>query len=98
MKDEKLMWKLKNLKRAQREFIEESIGLSLVGMVLIFGLGFIIPDVNPYVVVKWIVYVVSAYFIFAFVGNWVRRVMIWRLKKSFKEEIKVELKKRGSRK
>ncbi len=98
MKDEKLVWKIKKLQMLQRVFIEESIAVSLTAMVLIFGLGFIVPDVNPYVVIKWIVYVSSAYFLFAFIGNWVRRIMIWRLKSGFKKEVKVETKKKSSRK
>jgi hypothetical protein len=98
MKDEKLMWKIEKLQRMQRIYIEESIAVSLTAMVLIFGLGFIIPDVNPYVVIKWIVYVSSAYFVFAFVGNWVRRIMIWRLKSSLRKEVKAEMKKKSSRK
>ena len=32
-----------------------SMSFSLFGMLLIFGLGFIFPTVNPYIVIKWIV-------------------------------------------
>ena len=41
-----------------------SISFSLFGMLLIFGLGFIFPEVNPYVVIKWIVIVAGAVFLY----------------------------------
>lgn len=56
----------------------ESIAVSLMAMVLIFGLGFIYPSINPYVVIKWIVYITAVYFVFAVPGNWVRRMLMWR--------------------
>ncbi len=74
MKEEK-MWKM--MKYSQIVVLE-SIAVSLMAMVLIFGLGFIFPSINPYVVIKWIVYVTAAYFIVAVPGNWVRRLIMWR--------------------
>jgi hypothetical protein len=78
MKNEEKMWKMMKM---QQILVLESMAVSLFAMVLIFGLGFIFPTINPYVVIKWIVYVTGVYFLFAVVGNWVRRFMIWRMMK-----------------
>lgn len=77
MKDEKIMKAMK----MQQICVLESMAVSLFAMVLIFGLGFIFPTINPYVVIKWIVYVTAVYFVWAVVGNWVRRFLIWRMSK-----------------
>lgn len=42
-----------------------TIAFSIFGMLLIFGLGFIFPSVNPYVAIKWVVIVCAAVFIYA---------------------------------
>lgn len=42
-----------------------TISFSLFGMLLIFGLGFIFPTINPYVVIKWIIIVCAAVFAYA---------------------------------
>jgi len=78
MKNEEKMWKMMKM---QQVYVLESMAVSLFAMVLIFGLGFIFPTINPYVVIKWIVYITAVYFAWAVVGNWVRRVMIWRMMK-----------------
>ena len=78
MKHDEKMWKLMKM---QQVYVLESMAVSLFAMVLIFGLGFIFPTINPYVVIKWIVYVTGVYFIWAVVGNWVRRLIIWRMMK-----------------
>jgi hypothetical protein len=78
MKNEEKMWKMMKM---QQLYVLESMAVSLFAMVLIFGLGFIFPTINPYVVIKWIVYVTAVYFVWAVVGNWVRRFIIWRMMK-----------------
>lgn len=78
MKHDEKMWKMMKM---QQVYVLESMAVSLFAMVLIFGLGFIFPTINPYIVIKWIVYVTGVYFIWAVVGNWVRRLMIWRMMK-----------------
>lgn len=45
-----------------------SIAFSVFGMLLIFGLGFVFPTINPYVVVKWIVIVSAAVFVYSFLA------------------------------
>jgi len=78
MKGDEKMWKMMKM---QQVYVLESMAVSLFAMVLIFGLGFIFPTINPYIVIKWIVYVTAVYFVWAVVGNWVRRAMIWRMMK-----------------
>jgi hypothetical protein len=78
MKNEEKMWKMM---KVQQIYVLESMAVSLFAMVLIFGLGFIFPTINPYVVIKWIVYVTAVYFIWAVIGNWVRRLIVWRMLK-----------------
>ena len=41
-----------------------SMSFSLFGMLLIFGLGFIFPTVNPYIVIKWIVIAAGVAFVY----------------------------------
>jgi hypothetical protein len=98
MKNEEMMWKAKRLMKMQQIAALESIAVSLMAMVLIFGLGFIFPSINPYVVVKWIVYVTAVFFVWAIVGNWVRRAILMKMWKTMKTEVKVEVKKKTSKK
>ena len=81
MKNEEMMWKLKKMMKMQQILVLESMAVSLFAMVLIFGLGFIFPSINPYIVIKWIVYITGVYFVWAVLGNWVRRFMMWRMMK-----------------
>lgn len=45
-----------------------SIAFSVFGTLLIFGLGFVFPTINPYVVVKWIIIVCAAVFVYSFLA------------------------------
>lgn len=61
-----------------------SIAFSVFGMLLIFGLGFVFPAVNPYEVIKWIVIVVAAVFLYTFlvyVFSGLRKLSIFNRKK-----------------
>jgi len=42
-----------------------SISFSVFGMLLIFGLGFVFPTINPYVVIKWIIIVAGVVFVYS---------------------------------
>lgn len=97
MKDEKMMWKAKKLMKMQKIYVQESMAVSLFAMVLIFGLGFIFPSINPYVVIKWIVYATGLYFIWAVPGNWVRRAILMMMWKKMKSEGKEVVSKRVSK-
>lgn len=44
-----------------------SISFSVFGMLLIFGLGFVFPTINPYVVIKWIIIVAGVVFAVSFI-------------------------------
>jgi hypothetical protein len=78
MKDEK-MWKLHYLKKMVRMNFEMSIAFSVFGMLLIFGLGFVFPTINPYVVIKWIIIVAAVVFAYAFITFAVFKVMKIRM-------------------
>lgn len=53
-----------NFERQTLDFIM-SIAFSIFGMLLIFGLGFIFPTVDPYIVIKWIVIVAASVFLYS---------------------------------
>lgn len=96
MKNEEMMWKAKRLMKMQQIAALESIAVSLMAMVLIFGLGFIFPSINPYVVVKWIVYVTIVFFVWALVGNWLRRFTLMKMWKEMKtSDVSVTKTKKG---
>ncbi len=42
-----------------------SMVFSLFGMLLIFGLGFVFPTIDPYVVIKWIVIACAVVFAYS---------------------------------
>lgn len=45
-----------------------SISFSVFGMLLIFGLGFVFPTINPYIVIKWIIIVAGVVFAYSFLA------------------------------
>lgn len=53
-----------------------AITFSVFGMLLIFGLGFVFPEVNPYLVIKWIVIVCAAAFVYSILAYLVRIFVI----------------------
>jgi hypothetical protein len=65
-----------------------TMAFSLFGMLLIFGLGFVFPTINPYVVIKWIIIVcavVFAYAVLAYLLNVVMMVKEMRKSKKAKK-------------
>lgn len=50
-----------------------SMTFTLFGMLLIFGLGFVFPEVNPYVVVRWIVIVCATVFVYTVIMYLLRK-------------------------
>jgi len=62
-------------------------------MLLIFGLGFVFPSINPYVVIKWIIIVASVVFAYAFITFAIFKVMKIRMKMTMKGEWKKASKK-----
>ena len=64
-----------------------SIAFSIFGMLLIFGLGFVFPTINPYVVIKWIIIVCAVVFAAAlikFLVSVVLTMTAWRKTKGKK--------------
>jgi hypothetical protein len=54
-------------------------------MLLIFGLGFVFPEINPYVVIKWIIVVAAVVFAYSLLMYVVRMFKIWKMKRSGKK-------------
>jgi hypothetical protein len=94
MKDMKWM-KMKHMHRQLKTDILMSISFSVFGMLLIFGLGFVFPSINPYVVIKWIIIVAGVVFLFSFIKYVVYCVMKMKMKMMMKGEWK---EKKSSRK
>jgi hypothetical protein len=65
-------------------------------MLLIFGLGFVFPTVNPYIVIKWIIIVCAVIFAYAILGYIVRAAMTMKMMRGMKVEASKA--KKGSRK
>jgi hypothetical protein len=53
-------------------------------MLLIFGLGFVFPTIDPYVVIKWIIIVCAIAFAYPLIYCLVDCVKTWRMKKGKK--------------
>jgi len=62
-----------------------TIAFSIFGMLLIFGLGFIFPSVNPYVAIKWIVIVCAAVFVYSILAYFFVALKLSRFLKGFKK-------------
>lgn len=84
-------------KHVQTDFLM-SISFSVFGMLLIFGLGFVFPTINPYVVIKWIIIVAGVVFVFSFIKYLIFMGMKMRIMKSMKGEMMEEKGKRSSKK
>lgn len=66
-----------------------SLSFSFFGLLLIFGLGFVFPLIDPYASIKWIVIVCAVIFFYSFVSYIVVKVMeivAWR--KGLVKEVK----------
>ncbi|EKE12548.1 MAG: hypothetical protein ACD_13C00181G0002 [uncultured bacterium] len=80
-----------------------SLSFSFFGLLLVFGLGFVFPEINPYVAIKWIVIVCAVpffYSFFSFVFVKTSEIIAWRqgLKKEVKSAAKKPAKKKTSKK
>lgn len=75
-----------------------SISFSVFGMLLIFGLGFVFPTINPYVVIKWIIIVAGVVFALSFLKYLVYMGMKMRMKMMMKGEWKEMEAKKTSKK
>jgi hypothetical protein len=84
MKDDMMWMKMKWMRKNIMMDINMSIAFSVFGMLLIFGLGFVFPTINPYVVIKWIIIVAGIVFAFSFIKYFIYRVMKMRMKMMMK--------------
>lgn len=69
-----------------------SISFSVFGMLLIFGLGFVFPTINPYEVIKWIIIVAAAIFLFSFLKYIAYLVVKSKAMREMREETVSEVK------
>lgn len=83
--NEEMMMKAKWMRKTQMNDFLLTISFSLFGMLLIFGLGFVFPAVNPYVVIKWIIIVCAVVFAYAILGFIVRGFMMMKMMKMGKK-------------
>lgn len=88
MTDEKVNWMLKMVALD----LLVSISFSVFGMLLIFGLGFVFPTINPYVVIKWIIIVAGVVFVVSFLKWFFFLGMKMRYWKKMKKDSGVETK------
>ncbi len=68
-----------------------SLSFSFFGLLLVFGLGFVFPTINPYTAIKWIVIVCAVVFFYSFVSFIVVKVgeiKTWR--KTVKKPLEVK--------
>ena len=93
--NEEMMMKFKWMRKAQMNDFLLTTSFSLFGMLLIFGLGFVFPTVNPYVVIKWIIIVCAVVFAYAVLGYVARGFMMMKMMRAMKSDFKA---KKGARK
>jgi len=80
MKDDVMWQKIKWMRKQVNTCILASISFSVFGMLLIFGLGFVFPTINPYVVIKWIIIVAGVVFACSLINYIVFMVMKLRMR------------------
>ncbi len=75
------MWmKVKWMKKNVMLDMLLSLSVSFFGLILIFGLGFVFPSINPYTAIKWIVIVCAVVFAYSLVTFAVLKVMTIKAK------------------
>ncbi len=68
-----------------------SLSFSFFGLLLIFGLGFVFPLINPYTSIKWIVIVCAVVFFYSLVSYImikVKEIIAWKKGKKAKKASK----------
>ncbi len=98
MNNDMMYWKMKSMYKFVVADFLMSISFSLFGMLLIFGLGFVFPTINPYVVIKWIIIVAAVVFVFSFLKYLVYVVMKMKMMRMMKMDMPVEKTVKATRK
>lgn len=75
MKENMIWEKIGWMKKDLTNDLLLSISFSIFGMLLVFGLGFVFPTVDPYIVIKWIIIVCAAVFAYSLISFFVLRIM-----------------------
>lgn len=68
MKNEIGWMKIKQLRENTKIDLLLSLSVSFFGLILIFGLGFVFPEINPYSAIKWIVIVCAVVFAYSLIS------------------------------
>lgn len=58
-----------------------SLSFSFFGLLLVFGLGFVFPLIDPYVAIKWIVIACAVVFFYSFISFLVikiKEIKVWK--------------------
>lgn len=92
------MMRMHGMKKDVMMDINMSIAFSVFGMLLIFGLGFVFPTINPYVVIKWIIIVAGVVFLISFLRYLVYMGMKMKMMRRMKTELKGEVKEAKAKK
>lgn len=98
MTDDMMWMKMKWTQKAVMTDALMSISFSVFGMLLIFGLGFVFPTINPYVVIKWIIIVAGVVFIISFLKYVFYLGMKMRMMRGMMNEMKEAKAKKTSKK
>lgn len=85
MLNDEMKMKFGWMRKAQMNDFLLTISFSLFGMLLIFGLGFVFPTINPYVVIKWIIIVCAVVFAYAVLAHLARMAMMMKMMKVIKK-------------
>jgi hypothetical protein len=89
-----MIWKtVKWMKKNVMNDFLLSLSVSFFGLILIFGLGFVFPNINPYMAIKWIVIVCAVVFVYSLVSFAVMKYTIVKAKMAMKKETVKEVKK-----
>lgn len=88
--NEEIIWKVGAWRKMANMDVLMSIAFSVFGMLLIFGLGFVFPTINPYVVIKWIIIVAGVMFALAFIKYIVYMIMGMKLMRMMRGSLKAK--------
>ncbi|EKE12258.1 MAG: hypothetical protein ACD_13C00249G0022 [uncultured bacterium] len=92
MKDEMFWMKMKWMSKNVTNDFLLSLAVSFFGLILIFGLGFVFPEINPYSAIKWIVIVSAVFFVYSLVSFVFMKFMIIKASLSMRNAVKKEVK------
>ena len=88
MKDNMIWEKIGWMKKDLTNDLLLSVSFSVFGMLLVFGLGFVFPTIDPYVVIKWIMIVCTAVFAYSLISFFVLKITRIKIGMVMKDALK----------